>query len=65
MIILNIDMPKNCLECKLAIFDEDFNDTICPFTKVTCLNIGRQAECPIVCEYNDPVLNRLVGDNNG
>ena len=64
MIILNIDMPKNCLECKLSVWNEDFEDIECPFTHVTCLNIGRQAECPIVCEYNDPVLNKLVGDTN-
>ena len=45
--IKGMEMPKNCLECKLAINDNN-HQRYCPFTNVVCLNIGVQDNCPLV-----------------
>lgn len=44
--IKGVEMPKNCLECKLAINDNN-HQRYCPFTNVVCLNIGVQDNCPL------------------
>lgn len=45
--IKGMDMPNHCMECELAIEDNDY-DKHCPFTKVECLNIARQVNCPLI-----------------
>jgi hypothetical protein len=47
ILIKGIEMPKNCLECPLTWFDDDY-DSVCPFTNVVALNIGRQDDCPLI-----------------
>lgn len=44
--IKGMNMPDHCMECEIAIEDNDY-DKHCPFTKVECLNIGRQVNCPL------------------
>ena len=38
--IEGMQMPNHCMECEIAIEDNDY-DKHCPFTKVECLNIAR------------------------
>ena len=46
--IKNVEMPRNCLECKLAIYD-DIWDKVCPFNPtIPALNIGILKDCPLV-----------------
>lgn len=40
-------MPDSCIECKLKIPDDEY-DGYCPFTRVVCLSIGRQDDCPLI-----------------
>jgi hypothetical protein len=46
ILIPGMEMPKNCLECPLCWEDEEGMN--CCFTNVVCLNIGRQAACPLI-----------------
>lgn len=45
--IKSMKMPMHCMECELAVYDND-NQKYCPFTNVMCLNIGVQGNCPLV-----------------
>ena len=45
--IESMQMPRHCMECEIAIEDNDY-DKYCPFTKVECLNIARQVNCPLI-----------------
>lgn len=44
--IKGMKMPDHCMECEIAIEDNDY-DKHCPFTKVECSNIARQVNCPL------------------
>lgn len=55
--IKGMEMPDHCMECEIAIEDNDY-DKHCPFTKVECVNIARQANCPLI-EVPEP-HGRLV-----
>ena len=47
--IKDMEMPQNCEECDLKVWDEyDDIDYVCPFSGVIVLNIGRQGSCPLV-----------------
>ena len=46
ILIKGMEMPRNCLDCKLQYYDED-GFGCCVFTDVECLNIGRQDVCPL------------------
>lgn len=46
MVLIDMEMPKSCCECKLQI-DDGIGDMVCPFTLVPTLNIGRQDKCPL------------------
>ena len=46
ILIKGMEMPKNCLECKLQYYDDE-NYGYCFLTNVECLNIGRQDACPL------------------
>ena len=46
MILIDMEMPKSCCECKIKQWD--IEDDFCPFTGIICLNIGRQNNCPLV-----------------
>ena len=48
--IRNIRMPRHCMECELAAYDNDYQK-YCPFTNVICLNIGVQDKCPLIEVY--------------
>ncbi len=45
MIQIDSDMPDNCVECRLSIWDED--GYVCPFSGTPAL-IGRQVDCPLI-----------------
>lgn len=47
ILIRGMKMPKNCLGCPLTWVDDDY-DSVCPFTNVVALNIGRQDDCPLI-----------------
>ena len=47
MIRIDIDMPKNCLECMFVQDNEDGGES-CVFTNVMCLSVGRQDACPLI-----------------
>ena len=47
VIVRDMKMPKNCLECEIRQYDEGEDDYVCPFSGVVCLSIGRQANCPL------------------
>ena len=44
--IKGMKMPKNCLECYCTEHDDEGG--YCPFTKIECLSISRQKDCPLV-----------------
>ena len=46
VIIKGMEMPENCVMCSIKAWDED--GYVCPFSGIMCLNIGRQADCPLV-----------------
>lgn len=48
VLIRGMEMPENCLDCKIKQYDEYEDDCICPFSGVMCLSIGRQDACPLV-----------------
>lgn len=47
VIVKSMEMPQNCLGCPLTWVDDDYN-SVCPFTNVIALNIGRQDDCPLI-----------------
>lgn len=57
--IKGMEMPDHCMECEIAIEDNDY-DKHCPFTKVECLNIARQADCPLT-EVPEPSAEQVTG----
>lgn len=48
VLIKDMEMPRNCLECKIKAWEEGFNEYVCPFSGIICLSIGRQDDCPLV-----------------
>lgn len=48
VLIKDMEMPRNCLECKIKAWEEGFNEYVCPFSGILCLSIGRQDDCPLV-----------------
>lgn len=54
MIMIDMEMPDNCCECRIRAYDED---EYCPWTGIVCLSIGRQDKCPLskVPEHGDLV----------
>lgn len=48
VLIKGMEMPENCMDCKIKQYDEYEDDCICPFSGVVCLSIGRQDACPLV-----------------
>lgn len=69
VLIRGMKMPKNCLECEIKAWGEDFNEHVCPFSGILCLSIGRQDDCPLVelpeklsCpKFVRSVVRRLTG----
>ena len=49
-VVVRMEMPENCCECQLRQEDFDTGEEFCPFTGVECLSIGRQNNCPILCQ---------------
>lgn len=49
-VVVRMEMPENCCECQLRQEDYDTGEEFCPFTGVECLSIGRQDNCPIICQ---------------
>ena len=45
--IKGVELPDNCLACSFTEKDDRMG-TICYFTNITALNIGRQKDCPLV-----------------
>lgn len=69
-VVVRMDMPENCCECQLRQEDFDTGEEFCPFTGVECLSIGRQNNCPILCQLPeghgriidaDEFLKRAIG----
>lgn len=48
--VVRMEMPENCCECQLRQEDYEMGEEFCPFTGVECLSIGRQNNCPIICQ---------------
>ena len=48
VLVRGMEMPENCMDCKIKQYDEYEDDCICPFSGVMCLSIGRQDACPLV-----------------
>ena len=48
MVLIDIEMPKNCLVCPIKAWEEGENYYVCPITGIMCLNIGRQNDCPLM-----------------
>lgn len=46
MIMIDSDMPDNCVECRLSTWDGE--GYACPFSGIPALNIGRQVDCPLI-----------------
>lgn len=46
ILIKGMDMPQNCCECKLILWDG--GTYICPFSSIMALSIGIQDDCPLV-----------------
>ena len=49
-VVIDMEMPKNCLECDIRGYDANAGEEYCPFSQVECLSIGRQKDCPIKAE---------------
>ena len=47
ILIRDMEMPKNCLECELKALGALVGEYYCPITKIDCLSIGRQDDCPL------------------
>jgi len=48
VVVIGMEMPKNCMECKIKQYVDYENDySVCPFSDVMCLSIGRQDACPL------------------
>lgn len=45
VIIRDMEMPKNCIECSIKSWGED--GYVCPFSGIMALNVGRQDDCPL------------------
>ena len=50
MVILDIDMPKNCVECHEKGIQEMLE---CRLIFSGCANCGRHPKCPIKCDIED------------
>ena len=48
VLIRGIEMPENCLDCKIKQYSRYEGECVCPFSRVACLSIGRQDACPLV-----------------
>ena len=48
--VVRMEMPENCCECQLRQEGYEMGEEFCPFTGVECLSIGRQNNCPIICQ---------------
>lgn len=48
--VVRMEKPENCCECQLRQEDYEMGEEFCPFTGVECLSIGRQNNCPIICQ---------------
>ena len=46
ILIKGMEMPKTCADCRLTTWNGE--DTVCPFSRVSALNIGRQVDCPLI-----------------
>lgn len=46
ILIKGMEMPKNCGECCLKVYDGE--DYVCPFSWQICLSLGRQNICPLI-----------------
>lgn len=46
ILIKGMEMPKNCCECILTEWNN--RDDVCRFSGISALNIGRQADCPLI-----------------
>ena len=60
--VVRMEMPENCCECQLRQEDYEMGEEFCPFTGVECLSIGRQNNCPIICQLPEG-HGRLVESN--
>lgn len=58
--VVRMEMPRNCCECQLRQEDYDTGEEFCQFTGVECLSIGRQNNCPIICQL--PEGHGRLGD---
>ena len=45
VMVNGMNMPESCLSCPFQEWDGE--DTVCYFTGISALNIGRQGACPI------------------
>ena len=45
--IKDVELPDNCLACPFTEKDDRMG-TVCYFTNIAALNIGRQKDCPLV-----------------
>ena len=65
ILIKGIEMPKTCADCRLTTWNGE--DTVCPFSRVSALNIGRQVDCPLieVPEHGDLIdRDELLSDKS-
>lgn len=48
VLIKGMEMPENCMDCKIKQYSRYEGECVCPFSRVACLSIGRQDACPFV-----------------
>lgn len=63
----NMKVPDNCLVCPVAQYDYEWGK-VCPFSGVPCLNLGRQADCPIIFvqDHGDLIdADALIEEHSG
>lgn len=47
MVLIDINMPENCMECSIRAWESGEEVDYCPVTGYECLSIGRQDACPL------------------
>ena len=67
VLIKGMEMPKNCLECELKALGALLDEYYCPITKIDCLSIGRQNDCPLeeVPEHEYTMEEFMYGQDMG
>ena len=66
VVVKGMEMPENCMDCKIKQYNEYEDYCVCPFSGVMCLSIGRQDACPLVAlpdKHGDLIDRQKLKEN--